>query len=685
MYIRNSFIIGSVVILLVAIISGTSLGATTPTTTTASAAKTPAATTKTATPAKSTTASKTATPVTSNLSTISSVTSSGNNLIIKADATIKPTIKVLSAPDRIVIDIPNTQLSIKLLKAASVVDPFGNVSGVRTATNFGVNPSSRLVIDLTAPTKYTVKSAGNTFTLSLNMAAATNNTKPNEPVSITPSGLIDQPKPIAVASPAQNAIKPVATVKPASKAVLQEPVNEPVVEVIKPANTTAVVVPDDNIKPVNNKPSQSSGNPDIKNIAFGDNYSDENPLVTINAKDADIKDMLQMFADRANLNLIMDKSVAGNISLSINNMPFNDALNVLLKLNDLSAKKIGNTLVVAATTEFVKKDFEATVAKSIKLNNAKASDVAKIIQNSLPKTSKANIVVDERTSSILISGTQSDVDKAESIVQAVDTKTKQVLIEVKLVDLADSGTEALGTKFGGGLGGNGTGAGQFNNPSGFPVSAAGVGGINLTYNSAGGLPTGFFAQLDMLVKTNKAKVLASPIVATQENIPALVDITDKIVTGVTTQTTAGVGTTTTITTEEVGMKVELTPKISYDGSITMQVHPMLTAKGDQLNPGQGGQPIYAKVKREANTTLRVKDGETIVIAGLKQTQNSTSIVKVPFLGDLPWIGSLFSSTQTDKKVSDILILVTPHLVSDTTSDIASTAKKPEYSTGGLIK
>lgn len=681
MYIRNSFIIGSAAILLMAIISGTSLGATT---TTASGAKTPVTTTKTTTPTKTTAA----TTVASNLATVLSVTSSGNNLIIKADGAIKPTVKVLSSPDRLVVDIPNAQLSMKLLKATSVVNPFGNVSGVRTATNFGINPSSRLVIDLTAPTKYTVKSSGSTFTLSLNMAAAaTNTTKPNEPVSVTSSGLIDQPKAVAVASPAQNTTKPVdTTVKPASKAVFQEPVNEPVVEVIKPANTTAVVVPDDNIKPVNSKTTQSSGNPDIKSIAFGDNYSDENPLVTINAKDADIKDMLQMFADRANLNLIMDKSVAGNISLSINNMPFNDALNVLLKLNDLSAKKIGNTLVVAATAEFVKKDFETTIAKSIKLNNAKASDVAKIIQNSLPKTSKANIVVDERTSSILISGTQSDVDKAESIVQAVDTKTKQVLIEVKLIDLADGGTEALGTKLGGGLGGNGTGVGQFNNPGApFPTSTAGVGGINLTYNSAGGLPTSFFAQLDMLVKTNKAKVLASPIVATQENIPALVDITDKIVTGVTTQTTAGVGTTTTITTEEVGMKVELTPKISYDGSITMQVHPMLTAKGDQLNPGQGGQPIYAKVKREANTTLRVKDGETIVIAGLKQTQNSTSVAKVPFLGDLPWIGSLFSSTQTDKKVSDILILVTPHLVSDVTPDIASTGKKPEYTPGTLIK
>lgn len=666
MYLKKLLALVCVLLLLLSELAPLAVAATTPAP--ASASKAAAAAPK---PAPKPAAAK---PVVTQLATISSVSGNANSIVVKADARLSPAAKVLTSPDRILIYVPNAKLAYDLNKSGSVIEPFAGVSGVRVSNDA---TSTRLIIDLTAATKYTIQPSTTGFSIVLGA----------QPTAVTKAA--SQPV-VAVTKNASPAVqKPVAVVKPpvASPAVgIQE--EEPVIEVIKPANTTpaaASVIPDNTSKKVH----QSSVNPDIKTLSFGENYSDENPFITINAKDADVRDILQMFADRANMNLIMDKSVAGNISLSINNMPFNDALNVVLKLNELSAKKIGTTLVVATTVEFAKKEMETTVAKAIKLNNAKATDVAAMIKAALPTNSKANIVVDDRTSSILITGTQTDLDRAESIVAAVDIKTKQVLIEVKLIDLTDSDTSSLGGKFGLGTMGTTTSM-TFNGP---PANMPGLqDAINLTYNSLGGMSNSFMATLDLMIKTKQAKVLANPIVATQENVKATVEITDKIITGVTTQQVQGVGSTTTLTTEDVGMKVELTPKISYDGSITMEVHPTLTAKGEDLTI-IANTPISAKVKREANTTMRVKDGETIVIAGLKQTQTSKIHSKVPLLGDLPFIGYLFSNTAYTKKSSDVLILVTPHIVGDTTPaaikpatpDISSVIKNEDYIPGILIK
>ncbi len=619
-----------------------------------------------------------------NQATITAIGFSKNTLAVTADKKIVVEVSKRSDPPRLVVDVKSAVLSAKLLqgKGQYTQDVNGEtVKTIRASSNFGLTPSTRIVLDLTngADFKVTKNNAG---VVSIALSPAKDI---SAPVAAAAPAPVVTPAPAAASSPAapKPAVEPVV-VQPTAAAAEETPKprgiltpSEPEKVTLAPeASPAAEAQPTP--QPVAEQPQamvpQQATPIQAKNINFEEQYSTENPVfVTINLKDADIRDVLQVFAQKAKLNLMLDPSVTGSITLNLKEVPLNDAMNLILKLNDLEARKVGNTLIVATRSVFQSKNLDTTVAKNFRLNNAKADDAAKFIKDSLPQGSKATVVADNRTSSIIVTGTQEELDKIDNIIKTIDTRAQQVLIQVKLIDLNAQDSQALGVKYGIQ---QGMGAGGFNGPT----TGIGLGAprstdqASITFSSLANLTSAFSAELDALVKVNKAKILANPSVATQDSQRATINITQGVVTGETAVQTQGAGTTSQLQITPVGIKLDILPKIDHEGFITMELKPALSVRGD--SPGLTPitkVPFYTINERTATTTLRVKNGETIVVGGLTQEEKVTVDTKLPLLGDIPLLGGLFKNTTETTRNADVILLVTPFLVSDVTDDNARDA------------
>lgn len=596
---------------------------------------------------------------------LKAISFSKNSLSISADGKITANVSRRTDPDRIVVDIKGAVLSNQLLQGkgqySQTIDT-DLVKTIRASSNFGLSPSTRIVIDLKAGADLKILSNNsNQAIIALTRVQSTAQSSPVEskPLQVAEKPVAEVPTP-SVASPGATdsgtqAAKQPLTLSPPDEAPAQDA--SPPAEVKAPVNQSFV--------------AQQKVPPVAKDISFEEKFSEENPnFVTINLKDADIKDVLQVFAQKAKLNLVMDPSVLGTITVNLKDVPLNEAMNLILKMNELEARKVGNTLIVANKKVFQEKGLDTTTAKSYRLNNAKADDAAKLISSSMPPGSRVTIVADLRTSSLIVTGTPEDLDKIDSIIKDIDSKAQQVLIEVKLIDLKAEDTQSLGVRYG--LQ-QGQAKGGFNAPN-VGIGGAGANTTNITFNSLANLTSAFSAEIDALVKANKAKVLANPKVATQDARPAMVNITEGVVTGETVTTTSGVGTVSTVTITQVGIKLEILPKIDHEGFITVDLKPNLTVRGDQLGVTSVSKiPIFSTVERSATTTLRVKNAETIVIGGLTREEKTTEQVKVPLLGDLPWLGGLFRSSSINVRNGEVVLLVTPYLVGDTTEQNATDA------------
>lgn len=618
-----------------------------------------------------------------NQATITAIGFSKNNLAVTADKKIVVEVSRRSDPPRLVVDVKSAVLSTKLLqgKGQYIVNVNGEmVKTIRASSNFGLAPSTRIVLDLANGADFNV-SKNNTAAVSIALSPGKGSVAPAAAAAPAPA-VTPEPAAAPVAAAPKPVEEPVvvqptaatAEETPKPRGILIKPSEPEKVTIAPEASPAAEAQPAP--QPVAEQPMvpQQATPIQAKNINFEEQYSTENPIfVTINLKDADIRDVLQVFAQKAKLNLMLDPSVTGSITLNLKEVPLNDAMNLILKLNDLEARKVGNTLIVATRTVFQAKNLDTTVAKNFRLNNAKADDAAKFIKDSLPQGSKATVVADNRTSSIIVTGTQEELDKVDNIIKTIDTRAQQVLIQVKLIDLNAQDSQALGVKYGIQ---QGMGAGGFNGPT----TGIGLGAprstdqASITFNTLANLTSAFSAELDALVKVNKAKILANPSVATQDSQRATINITQGVVTGETAVQTQGAGTTSQLQITPVGIKLDILPKIDHEGYITMELKPALSVRGD--SPGLTPitkVPFYTINERTATTVLRVKNGETIVVGGLTQEEKVTVDTKLPFLGDIPLLGGLFKNTTETTRNADVILLVTPYLVSDVTDDNARDA------------
>ena len=423
-------------------------------------------------------------------------------------------------------------------------------------------------------------------------------------------------------------------------------------------------------------------------------YSGEK--LSLNFQDIDVRSVLQLIADFTDLNLVASDTVQGNITLRLQNVPWDQALELVLKTKGLDKRQVGNVLLVAPADEIAARERQELESQRqiaelaplrrevVQVNYAKAADIARLFQSVTDKGGESNdrgsIAVDDRNNNIIDYQTQERLDELRRIVAQLDIPVRQVMIEARIVEANVNYDKALGVRWGGNYVGDqwsvyGKDGARSVDDDGL-VKLPGtdtVGNIKLqdglapvpfvdmgALNSTSGLGIGFISnnvlldlQLSAMEKSGNGEVVSQPKVMTADKETA------KILKGteVPYQEASSSGATST-SFKEAALSLEVTPQITPDNRIIMEVKVTKDAP-DFRNSLNGVPPID---KNEVNAKVLVNDGETVVIGGVFSNSQSKTVDKVPFLGDVPYLGRLFRRDVVTDAKSELLVFLTPRIL-----------------------
>jgi type IV pilus assembly protein PilQ len=427
---------------------------------------------------------------------------------------------------------------------------------------------------------------------------------------------------------------------------------------------------------------------------------------TFNFQDVPVRSALQLIADISGTNLVAADSVGGSVTLHLVNVPWDQALDVILRAKGLDKRKNGNVIWIAPQTEMAQYEHNLAAARSaamdteelvsdyVPISYGKAADIAKLLTSgSLGGKGRAgaeagsdstangflsprgSVSFDQRTNTLLLNDTAEQVAKIRKLIAVLDKPVQQVLIESRIVVATDDFTRELGAKFG--L------QGQRTNPSGQLIS---IGGHDNGNGTAGGLnvsmpatsPSGSFGfailganyaldlELSAAQTEGRSEVISSPRVITANQQEAVIRQGQEI--GyVTYQNSGGQGAgsgTATVQFKDAVLELKVTPTITADDRVYLAINVKKDALAGYVDaPGSGKIPTIDT--REINTSVLVDNGQTVVLGGIYETNKNNSVSKVPGLGDIPGIGALFRKTSRSSTKAELLIFVTPRILSDT--------------------
>jgi type IV pilus assembly protein PilQ len=422
--------------------------------------------------------------------------------------------------------------------------------------------------------------------------------------------------------------------------------------------------------------------------------------LSLNFQDIDVRSVLQLIADFTDLNLVASDTVAGNITLRLQNVPWDQALDLVLKTKGLDKRQVGNVLLVAPADEIAARERQELESQKqiaelaplrrelIQVNYAKAADMAKLFQSvtsadGASSDIRGSVTVDERTNSIIAYQTQDRLDELRRIIAQLDIPVRQVMIEARIVEANVDYDKALGVRWGGATRrGNWSvygkdGATSFDNDSGqvYLPGTDTVGNVSLqdgvapvpfvdmgVLGSTSGIGIGFLTdnvtldlQLSAMEKTGNGEIVSQPKVVTSDKETA------KILKGqeVPYQEASSSGATST-SFKEAALSLEVTPQITPDNRIIMEVKVTKDAP-DFARALNGVPPIN---KNEVNAKVLVNDGETIVIGGVFSNTQTKGVEKVPFLGDLPFLGRVFRRDIVSDNKAELLVFITPRIMNN---------------------
>ncbi|MEA1606549.1 type IV pilus secretin PilQ [Pseudomonas spirodelae] len=429
-----------------------------------------------------------------------------------------------------------------------------------------------------------------------------------------------------------------------------------------------------------------------------DSFSYTGEKLSLNFQDIDVRSVLQLIADFTDLNLVASDTVAGNITLRLQNVPWDQALDLVLKTKGLDKRKVGNVLLVAPADEIAARERQELESKKqvadlaplrrelIQVNYAKASDMAQLFQSVTSAdgavADRGSVTVDDRTNSIIAYQTQERLDELRRIIAQLDVAVRQVMIEARIVEANVDYDKALGVRWGGATSrGNWSlygkdGAQSFNDGGQRLLPGTNeVGEVTLqdglapvpfvdmgVLGSTSGIGIGFLTdnvvldlQLSAMEKTGNGEIISQPKVVTSDKETA------KILKGseIPYQEASSSGATTT-SFKEAALSLEVTPQITPDNRIIMEVKVTKDA-ADFARSLNGVPPIN---KNEVNAKVLVSDGETIVLGGVFSNTQTKAVEKVPFLGDLPYLGRLFRRDIVQDNKSELLVFLTPRIMNN---------------------
>lgn len=416
-------------------------------------------------------------------------------------------------------------------------------------------------------------------------------------------------------------------------------------------------------------------------------YSGEK--LSLNFQDIDVRSVLQLIADFTDLNLVASDTVQGNITLRLQNVPWDQALDLVLKTRGLDKRKVGNVLLIAPADEIAARERQELEAQNqiaelaplrrelIQVNYAKAADIAALFQSVAgiggegAKEERGSVTVDDRTNSIIAYQTQDKLDELRRIVAQLDIPVRQVMIEARIVEANVDYDKELGVRWGGRTnlqgdnkwtvygnddrGDEGGGTGDEMGPN---VPFVDLGAVGRT----SGIGIGFVTdnvlldlELSAMEKTGNGEVISQPKVVTSDKETA------KILKGteVPYEESSSSG-ATTIAFKEAALSLEVTPQITPDNRIIMEVK-VNKDEPDYQNALNNVPPIK---KNEVNAKVLVNDGETIVIGGVFSNEQSKAVEKVPLLGDVPFVGRLFRRDVVKDTKNELLVFITPRIMNN---------------------
>ncbi len=416
---------------------------------------------------------------------------------------------------------------------------------------------------------------------------------------------------------------------------------------------------------------------------------EDKQVVSLDFNEAEMQDVLRVLAIKSGTNIIYGDDVKGGITIHLSDVPINEALKIILNMKGLVSQQVGSNIVRVISIEALNQDRAkaVTFTKVFYLRYASAADM-KIQLDSIRSAEgrKGSISIDDRTNSLVVTDTSEGLEFDEQLINKLDVKPQQVVIEANIVEITHTDTMDLGIdwsyarsidKSGNGnttmigIGkteahGDTFGTGEGVLATAGAVISANAGGTGV---SAPGTPIGNFAlgivtnhsileaTLSALVTKEKTRLISKPKIVTLNNEMAKIHVGDSVP-YVTTTVQVGVQ-TQTVNFVEVGIKLEVTPTINVDRKITLKLKPEVSTF--RFAPGATA-PIIST--RTADTIVMVNNADTIVIGGLISDEDRSSAQKIPFLSDLPVLGRLFRQDMNSKTRNELLVFITPVIIEE---------------------
>ena len=464
---------------------------------------------------------------------------------------------------------------------------------------------------------------------------------------------------------------------------------------------------------------------DPNKLVQGPGYSGEK--LSLNFQNIEVRALLQVIADFTNFNVVTSDTVTGTVTLRLKDVPWDQALDIIMQAKGLGLRKNGNVLWIAPKDELSAKeqvelearkkiaDLEPVRTQSFQLNYTKAEEVAKGLTgqttsqgggagaggntvNTRILSPRGSVIFETRTNQLFVSDIPSKLEEVQAIIAKIDIPVRQVLIEARIVEADDTFGRALGVKLGGsdlrgvqgGIPGWGVGGGNYVTVGGGYNAVNGQTGqspstdvnavntttgrynnqfVNLPANVAnlGGSQAATFAlslfsasanrflnlELSALEADGKGKIVSSPRVVTADQIKAVIEQGEEIPYQVATSSGA-----TSIQFKKASLKLEVVPQITPEGNVILTVD---VAKDSRGTATTAGPAINTK---HVNTQVLVENGGTVVLGGIFTQEERNDVNKVPLLGDIPVVGNLFKNTVRSSNKTELLVFITPKVVTD---------------------
>ena len=395
--------------------------------------------------------------------------------------------------------------------------------------------------------------------------------------------------------------------------------------------------------------------------------------ISIDFRNTPIDDVIRIMAEQADVDIIKSPKVVGNVTATLTDVPLEEVLNNILAAHGYGYVA-GKNMIRIASVEEIDEESERLVSKIYRITYADVTEVEKALKKFI--SNLGSLSSNPGTSNIIVTDTEARIRAIDTFVEEIDRITPQILVEARIYDITSQDTLDLGvqwqagrnTVYGSGTSGttDGTGliTGLGTNPTNPPHPFI-TGLFSNSTSKTGSSDTGVLRlgllndaiDIDVILKAQQeivsAKLLANPRILVLDNETALFDIVREI--PYTETSTTGNTATETVKFKNVGVKLEVTPHVAKDGMIRLHVQPEFGVHVGTTDPP-------AVDTRKVDTIALVKDGDTVVLGGLRKKDVSQQINKIPLLGDLPLVGALFKFEGEDTTVSELVIFITPRII-----------------------